>query len=153
MKKFLEHLHYFTFKRKFIQKTSKKQKFKDQPLDIIIALIFSVLCLIVAASLYDDRRQTIGDTVIYQFTLVSLEAAARILYSDLERRVKKNTGQSKSQNGSPKIANLWIALEILILCIVCAVISNVLASQTPCSLSTYLKTFGTKTAFLEHLYS
>lgn len=131
MKKFFDHLCHANSQCKFVKKKPHKQKFKNQPFTIIISSIFLILCLIVAVNLYVAEQQTPNNTLMCQFTLISLEASARLLYSDLERRVKKETEKHKSQKNSTAATSVWIALEVVILCVIVVVILDLLKQLAP----------------------
>lgn len=118
-------------KRKFVKKKSEKLKFKNQPFTIVIALVFLILCLIVAANLYVAEQQPLNDTVMCQFILLSLKASAYLLYADLEGRFKNETKKLKSRKNSTAAASGWIALEVLTLCVIVVVILVILKQQIP----------------------
>ena len=137
MKRIFDHLFFANFKGKFVKKESKGQTFKKRFFASVIILNVLVFCLIAVGSLYIAGQQ---NTVVCQFALVGLEASARLLYSDLERRFKENSKKRKSKKNSPITTDLWITLEVLILCTICVVISYILVQQAPHSPFTHLKT-------------
>lgn len=139
MKKFFDQLFYANSKCKFVKKESKKQKFKNQPF-VIITLILLVLCLIVAANLCVAGYEPLNNAVMHQFILIGFEASARLLYSDLKRRLEEDPEKHKSQKNSPVGTYLWLALEVLILCTIGVAVSCILVHLAPYSPSTHLKT-------------
>lgn len=131
MKNLFGNLLQAKFKRKFVKKKFKKLKFKKQSFTIVIALIILMLCFIVVANLYVAEQQTLNDTVMCQFILISLKASAYLLYADLERRFKNEAKKRKSRKNSTAAASVWIALEVLTLCVIVVVILVILKHQIP----------------------